>query len=255
MTISTNPVLVLEHVSMAYGSKHVLDDVSVTLNQGEVVCILGESGVGKTTLFNVIAGLLHPDKGSVSLHKQDITGTTGHVSYMLQKDLLLPYKTVIDNAALPLRIQGKSKVESREAALKYFATFGLEGTQNLYPAQLSGGMRQRVAFLRTFLFSDDVALLDEPFSALDTITKHQMQTWYLDIMSQLNLSTFFITHDIDEAILLSDRIYVLSGKPGKITYELIIDTPKPRNEDFLLTDAFINYKRIIKAHLNDTKTE
>ena len=184
MTISTKPVLVLEHVSMAYGSKRVLDDVSVTLNQGEVVCILGESGVGKTTLFNVIAGLLHPDKGSVSLHKQDITGTTGHVSYMLQKDLLLPYKTVIDNAALPLRIQGKSKVESREAALKYFATFGLEGTQNLYPAQLSGGMRQRVAFLRTFLFSDDVALLDEPFSALDTITKHQMQTWYLDIMSQ-----------------------------------------------------------------------
>ncbi|CAH2761253.1 ABC transporter ATP-binding protein [Erysipelothrix amsterdamensis] len=255
MTISTNPVLSLEHVSMAYGRKQVLDDVSVTLNQGEVVCILGESGVGKTTLFNVIAGLLHPDKGSVSLHKQDITGTTGHVSYMLQKDLLLPYKTVIDNASLPLRIQGKSKVESREEALKYFVTFGLEGTEDLYPAQLSGGMRQRVAFLRTFLFSDNVALLDEPFSALDTITKHQMQTWYLDIMSQLNLSTFFITHDIDEAILLSDRIYVLSGKPGKITYELIIDTPKPRNEDFLLTDEFINYKRIIKGHLNETKTE
>lgn len=239
---------------MSYGTKNVLADISIALHQGEVVCILGESGVGKTTLFNVIAGLVKPDKGLVSLHGNNITGSAGHVSYMLQKDLLLPYKTVVDNAALPLRIRGMDKAKSRHEARAYFSTFGLEGTEMLYPSQLSGGMRQRVAFLRTFLFSDDVALLDEPFSALDTITKHQMQTWYLEIMSQLKLSTFFITHDIDEAILLSDRIYILSGKPGKIIYELTIDAPKPRDDNFMLSDAFMTYKRTLKEHLNETKS-
>ena len=131
----------------------------------------------------------------------------------------------------------------------YFAEFGLEGTQKKYPHQLSGGMRQRAALLRTYMFSNDVALLDEPFSALDTLTKSAMHDWYLDVMEQIHMSTLFITHDIDEAILLSDRIYLLGGKPGQITDEIVIREPKPRRKDFNLTEAFLAYKRQILERL------
>ena len=143
--------------------------------------ILGVSGVGKTTLFNVIAGLIKPDSGKVFLDGRDITNTTGNTSYMLQKDLLLPYKTIIDNVSLPLVIRGEKKSKAREYASKYFEEFGLKGTENKYPHQLSGGMRQRAALLRTYLFSDQVALLDEPFSALDSITKTSMHQWFLKV--------------------------------------------------------------------------
>ena len=136
---------------------------------------------------------------------------------MLQKDLLLPYQTIIDNVSRPLVIRGEKKAKAREYASKYFDEFGLMGTENKYPHQLSGGMRQRAALLRTYLFSDQVALLDEPFSALDSITKSSMHRWFLKVMEQIKLSSFLITHDIDEAILLSDRIYIMSGKPGRIT--------------------------------------
>ena len=164
---------------------------------------------------------------------------------MLQKDMLLPYRTVVDNVALPMIIKGVKKKEARQIASKYFEQFGLEGTQKLYPAELSGGMRQRAALLRTYLFSGDVALLDEPFSALDTLTKGEMHRWYLDVMDDIKLSTIFITHDIDEAILLSDRIYLLSGKPGTITDEIVIDESKPRRKDFNLSEEFLRYKREI----------
>ena len=237
--------LEVKHVSRSFGGRLILDDISIELNPGELVCLLGVSGGGKTTLFNIISGLLTPDRGQVLLDGRDITGCPGRISYMMQKDLLLPYRTILDNAALPLMLKGMKKAQAREEASKLFPQFGLEGTQRKYPAQLSGGMRQRAALLRTYLFSRDVALLDEPFSALDTITKSAIHRWYLDVMERIRLSTLFITHDIDEAILLSDRIYLLSGQPGRITAELAIPEPRPRPADFNLTPEFLAYKRKI----------
>ncbi len=242
--------LQVKHISKSFGEKPVLRDVSIELNRGELVCLLGVSGGGKTTLFNVISGLLKPDHGKVFLDGNDITNQPGHISYMLQKDLLLPYRTIEENVALPLLLKGMKKKDARLRVSPLFAQFGLEGTQEKYPAQLSGGMRQRAALLRTYLFSQDVALLDEPFSALDTLTKSAMHRWYLDVMEEIQLSTLFITHDIDEAILLSDRIYLLSGSPGEIAGEIVIREPKPRRADFNLTEAFLEYKRQILAVIN-----
>lgn len=192
-----------------------------------------------------VAGLLKPDRGTVLLDGRDITNRPGHISYMLQKDLLLPYRTIEDNVALPLLLKGMKKTQARLQVAPMFAQFGLDGTQEKYPAQLSGGMRQRAALLRTYMFSQEVALLDEPFSALDTLTKSAVHRWYLGVMEKIQLSTLFITHDIDEAILLSDRIYLLSGSPGKITGEIIIQESKPRRDDFNLTAEFLEYKRQI----------
>lgn len=241
--------LEVKNVSVSFDGKQVLEDVTIELNRGELVCLLGVSGGGKTTLFNVISGLLRPDAGQVLLDGGDITGRPGSISYMLQKDLLLPYRTIEDNVALPLLLKGVKKKEARAQVGPMFAQFGLEGTQKKYPAQLSGGMRQRAALLRTYLFSQDVALLDEPFSALDTLTKSAIHRWYLEVMERIKLSTLFITHDIDEAILLSDRIYLLSGQPGRIVEEIPITQPKPRPADFNLTPEFLEYKRRILSLL------
>lgn len=241
--------LIVENVSFAYEKENVIKDIQMELHDHELVSLLGSSGGGKTTLFHVISGLNQPQKGRVLLDGEDITGQPGHVSYMLQKDLLLPYRTIEDNVILPMLIRGENKKEAREKAGKFFEEFGLEGTQKKYPRQLSGGMRQRAALLRTYMFSKNVALLDEPFSALDTLTKHDMHSWYLNVMDKIRMSTLFITHDIEKAILLSDRIYLLTGKPGRITEEIVIKEPKPRREDFHLTKEFMEYKKKILEKL------
>jgi len=235
----------VSHVSKSYDGVQILEDISIEVRSQEIVSLLGVSGSGKTTLFNVISGLEMPEKGAVYLDGMQITGKPGNVSYMMQKDLLLPYRTIEDNAALPLLIQGEKKKDARAKVQPYFEEFGLAGTQKQYPSQLSGGMRQRAALLRTYLFSDKLALLDEPFSALDALTKSAMHKWYLNVMEQIHLSTIFITHDIDEAILLSDRIYLLTGKPGKITEEIVVEEKRSRREGFNLRDAFLQYKRKI----------
>ena len=242
-------VLEVCSVSKSFDGKAVLDNVSLDLREGELVSLLGVSGVGKTTLFNIISGLLAPDKGRVLLRGEDVTGCPGRVSYMLQKDLLLPYRTVQDNVSLPLLLQGMDKKQARARAAAQFADFGLEGTQTLYPAQLSGGMRQRAALLRTYLFSGQAALLDEPFSALDNLTKRAMHRWYLDVMERIKLPTLFITHDIDEAILLSDRICILTGQPGTVSQVLTIHEPKPRGEEFTVSSRFLEYKKYILSCL------
>ena len=242
-------ILQAEHITKAYGDNQVLQDISIHLEEGELVCVLGVSGVGKTTLFNILSGLVLPDRGQILLENEDVTGKTGNLSYMLQKDLLLQHKTVLDNVALPLVLKGVKKKVAREQAAAYFKQFGLEGTELKYPSQLSGGMRQRAALLRTYMCGDRVALLDEPFSALDTLTRTAVQEWYLGVMEEIKLSTLFITHDIDEAILLSDRIYIMSGKPAIISEELVIEEPKPRDGEFLLSDTFLAYKRKIKSLL------
>ena len=240
--------LEVRNVSLAFGDNQVLRDVSIHLKEGELVCLLGVSGGGKTTLFNVISGLLRPDEGQVFLDGEDVTGQPGRISYMLQKDLLLPYSTIEDNVALPLMLRGMKKKEARAQAAALFAQFGLEGTEKKWPGQLSGGMRQRAALLRTYLFSQNVALLDEPFSALDTLTKSSVHEWYLKVMEDIRLSTLFITHDIDEAILLSDRIYLLMD--GRIGEEIVVQEPRPRHVEFNLTPEFLAYKRRIIAALH-----
>ena len=244
-------VLKVEGVSKTFDSEKILEEISIELHEGEIVSLLGVSGGGKTTLFNIIAGLNLPDEGNVWIDDKKVTGKPGSVSYMLQKDLLLPYRTILDNVALPLMIRGMNKKEAREKAAPYFVEFGLAGTEKKYPAQLSGGMKQRAALLRTYLFSRKVALLDEPFSALDMLTKQAMHQWYLEVMEKIKLSTLFITHDIDEAILLSDRIYLLTGRPGQITKEIRIREQKPREKDFNLTEEFLFYKKEILEHLSN----
>ncbi|WP_405356958.1 ABC transporter ATP-binding protein [Ruminococcus sp.] len=247
--------LEVRNVTFSYdGVNKILNNVNLKLNDGELVCLLGVSGGGKTTLFNIIAGLLEPQQGQVLLNGEDITGQSGKVSYMLQKDMLLPYRTVEDNVALPLIIKGMKKKEAREKVGGYFEEFGIEGTQKRYPVELSGGMKQRAALLRTYLFSAQVALLDEPFSALDTLTKSEMHRWYLDVMDRIRLSTLFITHDVDEAILLSDRVYLLDGGGG-LTDEIVITEPKPRRKEFVLSDEFLQYKRDIIAKIYAGKTD
>ena len=243
------PVLEVKGVSKSFDGEEIIRNISLELKEGEIVSLLGVSGGGKTTLFNIIAGLSTPDEGNIYLEGQEITGKPGNISYMLQKDLLLPYRTLVDNVALPLTIRGMKKSEAREKAVGYFEEFGLEGAEKKYPAEISGGMKQRAALLRTYLFSEKVALLDEPFSALDMLTKASVHEWYLDVMEKIKLSTLFITHDIDEAILLSDRIYLLTGKPGSITKEIVIKEPKPRKKDFNLSENFLQYKREIISHL------
>ncbi|MBQ1353931.1 MAG: ABC transporter ATP-binding protein [Ruminococcus sp.] len=238
------------NITYSYDNKvNVIENIQISVGEGEIVCLLGVSGGGKTTLFNVISGLNRPQQGEILLDGEDITGVPGKISYMLQKDLLLPYRTIEANAALPLIIRGVKKKEAIAKVNPYFAEFGLEGTQKMYPSELSGGMRQRAALLRTYMASSSVALLDEPFSALDTLTKSEMHRWFLNVMEKIDLSILFITHDIDEAILISDRIYLLGGKPGTITDEIIINEPKPRRSDFNLTDEFLQYKRQIISKL------
>ena len=249
----------MENVSKSFGDKKVLESVSLTLEEGEIVCILGASGVGKSTLFHIISGLLMPDEGRVLLDGEDVTGKPGKISYMLQKDMMLPYKTVLDNVALPLiikKMSGEGKIgpwrrirTAREKAAAYFEEFGLSGYEKKYPAQLSGGMCQRAALLRTYLFSQEVALLDEPFSALDTITKGKMHQWYLSIMEEIHMSTLFITHDMDEAIILSDRIYILGGTPAVIQDEITVSGKKPGAEEFKISPEFLEYKKRILEYI------
>ena len=244
-------ILKVDHVSKSFDGQKILEQISLELREGEIVSLIGVSGGGKTTFFNLISGLTVPDEGKIWLEDAEITGKPGMISYMLQKDLLLPYRTIVDNVALPLVIKGMKKSEARKKAAGYFEQFGLSGYEKKYPAQLSGGMKQRAALLRTYLFSEKVALLDEPFSALDMLTKSAVHEWYLDVMEKIHLSTIFITHDIDEAILLSDRIYLLTGRPGKLTKEVVIKEPKPRRKDFNLSEEFLNYKKEILEHLGN----
>lgn len=236
-------LLEVKNVTQAFGDHEIIKNIDLHVAQGEVVSLLGVSGSGKTTLFNIISGLNAPVKGSVTLEGTDILNRPGHVSYMLQKDLLMPYRTVLDNVILPLMIMGMGKKKARAKALPFFEDFGLKGYAMRYPDDLSGGMRQRAAFLRTYLFNKPLALLDEPFSALDAITKRTLHQWYLDIMKQIHLSTLLITHDIDEALVLSNRIYVLAQTPSVIVDELEIPESLHQQKNFELSDAFLDLKR------------
>jgi len=232
-------------ITKNYENEAVVQNISLDLPERGFISLLGPSGVGKTTLFNVLAGVEKPDAGRVFLNSEDVTGICGKVSYMLQKDLLLEYRTVLDNVILPLLIKGQKKKAAREYAAPFFPQFGLDGYEKKYPRQLSGGMRQRAALLRTCMLANPTILLDEPFSALDAITRRRMQDWYSEIAESMKLSTIFITHDVEEALLLSDTVYILNNKPGKITHRIEVSPCRPRNRDFSVTAEFVQQKRII----------
>lgn len=242
-------ILEAQDLSQNFEGQEIIKDISISLGENEIVCLIGTSGVGKTTLFQILSGLHKPISGKVMLEGEDITGQAGRISYMLQKDMLLPYRTIEDNISLPLVINGMKKSLARRKVTPYFTQFGLEGTQRKYPSQLSGGMRQRAALLRTYMFSHKVALLDEPFSALDAITKREMHKWYLGVMAEIELSTIFVSHDIDEAIYLSDRVYVMTGRPGEIVKEISIKRTMEDRDEFSLSQEFLEYKKQLLSYL------
>lgn len=243
--LPSEPKLAVAGLKKSFGDTPVLADVSLVLREKEFVSLLGLSGSGKTTVFNIIAGLVRPDAGRVLIDGADWTGKTGRVSYMYQKDLLLPWKTVLDNVCLPLTLHGEPLRSARARAAEYFRAFDLAGFEHRYPFQLSGGMRQRAALMRTFFQGKDLMLLDEPFGALDALTKRKMEQWLLDMLPQLKAAVLFITHDVEEAVLLSDRIYVLTARPARVREEIRIGLPRPRPLDLTTTPDFNAYKRRI----------
>ncbi len=205
--------LEINNISLRYKGQPALSDISLTVDRGETVSILGPSGCGKSTLLNIVSGLLSPDCGNIVFNGRNITSRSGIISYMQQKDLLLPWKTILDNASLGAILRGEAVDKARRRALALLNEFGLDGYENHYPFQLSGGMRQRAAFLRTFLFTDRIMLLDEPFSGLDAITRQRMQSWLQNIRQHYGFSILLVTHDPEEAIFLSDSIIVFFGGP------------------------------------------
>ncbi|WP_067139550.1 ABC transporter ATP-binding protein [Oceanivirga salmonicida] len=243
MNISNKVKLSVKNISYTFNkNEEVLKDICFDIKEYKTVAIIGPSGVGKTTLFNIIAGLLEANNGQVFLENEDITGITSKVSYMLQKDLLLPFRTVFENISLPLEIKGHKKEYIKENIEKHLDEFGLKGLEHKYPKELSGGQRQRAALLRTYMFSNEVILLDEAFSSLDYITKNKMYNWFNNLKNELKLTCLLITHDIDEALFLADKICILKGKPATLKYEFNI----PKDKDILSPEVIEIKKEILK---------
>ena len=237
-------ILEVKNLSYSFGNNPILKNINIHVNENEMVAIVGSSGVGKSTLFNLIAGVLKKQTGEIAINGSD--DYIGKVAYMLQKDLLFEHKTIINNVILPLIIAKVDKKEALEEGNKILKQFNLDKYANKYPQQLSGGMRQRVALIRTYMFKRKIFLLDEAFSALDAITKKELHKWYLDLKKEFNLTTLLISHDIEEAVFLSDRIYILGNKPGEIIGEIKIEINP--NEDIDVQRLF--YKKKILNIMN-----
>ena len=237
----TEKKLEVTGLARSFGGKRVLDDISFHVCEGELVTLLGPSGCGKSTIMNILTGLLEADGGEVSVR--------GKIGYMQQKDLLLPWKTCLENVTLPEILAGTGKEEAEARALPYFKSFMLEGCEHSYPGQMSGGMRQRASLLRTFLTSADVLLLDEPFGAVDSITRGRLQQWLAQVSRELKLTILLITHDIEEAILLSDRILVLSDKPATVRDEIAVGMIAVDKKERLLDPESLELKRRILEDL------
>jgi NitT/TauT family transport system ATP-binding protein len=211
------------------GETLVLDGLNFDVRDGDFVSIIGPSGCGKTTIFNIIAGLLAPDEGTLLYEGAPVEGLRGRVGYMLQKDLLLPWRTVLQNVVLGLEVRGMAETESHAIALEYINTYGLAGFENAYPRALSGGMRQRVALIRTLIVDPDILLLDEPFSALDYQTRLYLEGVLMEAVESFKKTVVLVTHDIDEAVALSRRVVVLGRRPAKVkaVYDIDIDERSP----------------------------
>jgi len=241
-------LLALRGITKTFGSVQALKDLGVSITPGEFVTVVGPSGCGKSTLFNIVAGLEEPDEGgSIEFlgKRCKARELLGKVSFMPQRDLLLPWRTVIDNAILAVEMEGASRKDARRQALEMLPEFGLAGFENQYPHQLSGGMRQRVALMRTFMFKRDLMLLDEPFGALDALTRSMMQRWLLDVWQKHRRTILFITHDVDEALFLGDRVLVMTSRPGRVKLEQPVTLPRPRRADIVTSPEFIGLKRTL----------
>lgn len=225
--------LELINISQSYreAGKQLLavENINLTVEENEFITIIGPSGCGKSTLLQLIAGLQQPDTGTLRIDDKPVTNRLGRIAYMPQDDALLPWRTVLDNVVLGPEIHG-DRNKAKQRARELMPMFGLEGFEHAYPSQLSGGMRQRAAFLRTFLAGRDIILFDEPFGALDALTRHELQNWLLDIWQHFQYTIIFVTHDVEEAVFLSDRVIVLSSRPGTIITNMQIPFARPRYE-------------------------
>ena len=228
---------------------HALAGVDFDALDGEIVGIIGPSGCGKSTLLNIIAGLNQPSTGSIYLNGRPAKQRLGVVGYMQQKDLLLPWRNVIDNAILGLELQGYSRLAARDRASELIEQFGLKGFEKEYPFALSGGMRQRASFLRTVLADQEVFLLDEPFSSLDALNRAQIQEWLQGLWQSLRKTIVLVTHDVDEAIFLSDRVYVMSARPGRMKLVQSVDLPRPRTLEMVTQESFVSLKAGLLASI------
>jgi len=229
------PRLSLRHVSKRFGTLDVLGDISLDVAPGEFVSILGPSGSGKSTLFQILTGATRPGGGTIAFDGAALTDPAGKFAFMPQRDALMPWRRVIDNARLGLEVQGVPRREAYRRIAPLFAQFGLAGFEQHYPSQLSGGMRQRVALLRTVVQEREMLLLDEPFGALDALTRAAMWQWLERMWERHRWTALLITHDVREAVLLSDRIYLFSPRPGRIIREIDIPLPRPRSVHHLST--------------------
>lgn len=239
--------LSINNLTFSYEDKNIIRDLSFEVEDGEFVSILGPSGCGKSTLLNVLAGIRKAESGEVQIDGKTVSGVSGQFAYMPQNDLLFPWKTILDNVCLYGEIHHR-KDELKEKAREQMVRFGLEGCENKYPSELSGGMRQRAAFLRTTLCEAGIFLLDEPFGALDVITRSDMQDWLRQLCSDLQRTILLVTHDTDEAIYLSDRILIF-GDAGEGIREEIVITEQNRTREWLYEQGALRAKihRIIKA--------
>lgn len=223
------PKLELEGVRKAFGPTRVLDGISLNVREGEFVSILGPSGAGKSTLFQMLIGGIRADSGDICCDGRPLGSQGGLFAFMPQRDALMPWRRILDNVTLGLEVQGMGRKAAREKVLPLFPEFGLAGFENHYPAQLSGGMRQRAALLRTVLQEREMLLLDEPFGALDALTRTGMQRWLEAMWQRHRWTALLITHDVREAVFLSDRIYVLSARPARVVHEFSVPLPRPRD--------------------------
>ena len=242
-------LLAVRGLGVHFGEVEAIRDVHLSVGEGEFVALLGPSGCGKSTLLNVIAGLVEPDSGEIELRGVPAQSRLGHLAYMPQRDALLPWRTVLDNAILGLEVAGTGKREARDMARKLLPRFGLDGFGNHYPTALSGGMRQRAAFLRTVLSEQPIMLLDEPFGALDALTRRTMQEWLLDLWNELNRTIIMVTHDVEEALLLADRVAVMTARPGRIKLVEKVRMPRPRHADMIGEPEFVHQKLQILSAL------
>ena len=236
------------------GAVTALDGLELEVADGEFVSVIGPSGCGKSTLFNLLAGLEEPSAGTIWLdgERRDAGGLLGRVGYMPQRDLLMPWRTILDNTIIGLEVAGVGRAEARRQALELFGAFGLSGFERRRPGELSGGMRQRAALLRTFLAGREVVLLDEPFGALDSLTRAGMQQWLLQVWEEHRKTILLITHDVDEALFLSDRVYVLTPRPGRVELAMEVDLPRPRPYQLITTEPFTERKQVLLEHLGMT---
>jgi ABC-type nitrate/sulfonate/bicarbonate transport system ATPase subunit len=224
-----------------------LEDINLTVDDGEFVALIGPSGGGKSTLLDIISGLFPQTNGDIRIDGEVLPASQrlGHAAYMRQRDLLMPWRTALDNAALALEVHGVPKKAARQQARARFPEFGLEGFEDAWPAQLSGGMRQRIAFLRTVLTERRLLLLDEPFGALDALNRVALQMWLLSLWDRERQGVILVTHDVDEAIFLADRVVVLSSRPGTVVHEETISLPRPRNREMVTTAPFLAHRAVL----------